>query len=111
MLVGNVVALLSPLIFIPAFTYTFGSQNYDYESMKSISKADDRDLANAAGIDIEDVPGGRRESVMEYEAEQKQLAKSAIVARTMTVVLTLALLILWPMPMVSDSSPCSARDG
>ena len=28
MLAGNVVALLSPLVFVPVLTYTFGPQNY-----------------------------------------------------------------------------------
>ena len=28
MLAGNVVALLSPLIFVPVLTYAFGPQNY-----------------------------------------------------------------------------------
>ena len=31
--------------------------------------------------------------------EQRQLSRSAKIARTLTVVLTLCLLILWPMPM------------
>lgn len=107
MLAGNVVALLSPLIFVPILTFAFGSQNYDYESMKTIRRADDSELADKAGIDLEDVPGGRRESVIEMEAEQKQLARSAIIARSMTVVLTLALLILWPMPLVSPGNTYS----
>lgn len=99
MLAGNVAALLSPLIFIPILTYAFGPQNYDWISMKLIRKADDSDVAKSAGVDLESVPGERRQSVVEEEAEQAQLKKAAIIARSMTVFLTLSLLVLWPMPM------------
>jgi Na+/proline symporter len=34
MLTGNVMALFSPLVFVPILTYGFGADNYDYESMK-----------------------------------------------------------------------------
>lgn len=50
MLVGNVVALLSPLIFIPILTYVppFKPQKYDWVSMALISKGDD------STVDVED---------------------------------------------------------
>jgi hypothetical protein len=99
MLAGNVVALLSPLIFVPVFTYAFGPQNYDWISMKAIRKGDDHDLALAAHIDLELVPGQRRDSVVAEEEEQAKLLKASKIARYMTVFMTLALLILWPMPM------------
>jgi hypothetical protein len=99
MLAGNVAALLSPMVFIPILTYAFGPQRYDWISMKLIRKADDSDVAKAAGVDLESVPGERRQSVIEEEAEQAQLKKAAVIARSMTVFLTLALIILWPMPM------------
>lgn len=41
MLVGNVVALLSPLIFIPILTYVFKPQNFDWNVLKSIKKVDE----------------------------------------------------------------------
>lgn len=41
MLTGNVVALLSPLVFIPIFTYVFKPQNFDWEILKSITRADE----------------------------------------------------------------------
>lgn len=43
MLIGNVVALLSPIVFIPILTLTFGSQNFDWEILKSIKRIDDSD--------------------------------------------------------------------
>lgn len=99
MLAGNVVALLSPLIFVPVLTYAFGVQNYDWLSMKAIRKGDDHDLIAEAHVDLENVPNERRQSVIEEEEEQAKLLKASKIARWMTVFMTLALLVLWPMPM------------
>lgn len=99
MLAGNVAALLSPCVFVPIFTYAFGKQNYDWVSMKEIRKGDDHDLAKKAGMDLEQLPGERRQSVIEAEEENKKLNKAFKIASSMTVFLTLALLILWPMPL------------
>jgi hypothetical protein len=102
MLVGNVVALLAPCIFIPILTYAFKPQNYDWESMKLIKKGDDHDLAAAAHIDLEMIPGGHEETSAEEEAEQAQLLRASKIARWLTVFLTIALLVLWPMPMLGS---------
>ena len=99
MLAGNVVALLSPLIFVPVLTFAFGQQHYDWESMKGIRKGDDSDLAASANVDLELVPGESSVSDEMMAEEQHKLKKAAIIARSMTVFLTLSLLILWPMPM------------
>ncbi|KAF2864876.1 urea active transporter [Massariosphaeria phaeospora] len=98
MLAGNVVALLSPLVFVPVLTYAFGPQNYDWVSMKAIRRGDDHDLAVAANVDIELIPGERHNTAGEEE-EQVKLLKASRIARWMTLGMTLALLILWPMPM------------
>lgn len=102
MLVGNVVALLSPCIFIPILTYAFKPQNYDWESMRLIKKADDHDLAEAAHIDLEMIPGGHEETLTEEEAEQSYLLRASKISRWLTVFLTIALLVLWPMPMLGS---------
>jgi hypothetical protein len=98
MLAGNVVALLSPFIFIPLLTFAFGPDNYDYESMRAIRRADDHDVAQEAHVDLELVPGENRSSDAE-EKEQKQLSRAAFISRLITAIMTLALLVLWPMPM------------
>lgn len=98
MLAGNVVALLSPFIFIPLLTFGLGADNYDYESMKAIRRADDHDLAQAAHVDLALVPGENHDEAAQ-EAEQKQLSRAAFISRLITVIMTVALLILWPMPM------------
>jgi urea-proton symporter len=103
MLAGNVAALLSPVVFIPILTFAFGRQNYDWVSMKTIRLGDDSDIAKAAHVDLELTPGGaslRNNSTVEAEAaEQGKLKKAALIARSTTVVMTLILLVLWPMPL------------
>jgi len=99
MLAGNVVALLSPIMYIGIFTLIFGVDKYDWVSMQEIRKADDHDLADAANVDLELVPGEATVSATEEEAEQKALARASKIAKTMTVLMALALLVLWPFPM------------
>ena len=99
MLAGNVVALLSPCIFVPVLTYAFGPQNYDYKSMAAIRLANDEDVAEAAHVDLELIPGAATPTPTDHEAEQKKLQRASLIAKSMTCFLTLALLILWPMPM------------
>lgn len=100
MLVGNVVALLSPCIFIPILTLVFGVDNYDYSSMRAIRKADDHDVAAEAHIDLSLVPG--ETPLTSSEQEQRSLARAAKIARTITVIMTLILLIIWPFPMFAS---------
>ncbi|KAF2767021.1 Na+/solute symporter [Teratosphaeria nubilosa] len=101
MLVGNLVSLLVPMVIIPILSFMPGLRQpkYDWLSMKLIRKADDHDLADAAHMDLELVPGESRHSEHEGREEQEKLQRAAKIARTLTVILTLALLILWPMPM------------
>ncbi|KAI9729260.1 MAG: hypothetical protein M1834_006930 [Cirrosporium novae-zelandiae] len=101
MLAGNVVALLSPIIFIPVLTYTFGPQRYDWASMLAIRKGDDSDLATAAHVDLELIPGEARTNTSDADRAEEvhHLKRAAFIARTMTVTMTLAFIILWPMPM------------
>ncbi|EGO51333.1 urea active transporter [Neurospora tetrasperma FGSC 2508] len=99
MLAGNVAALLSPVVFVPVLTLVFGKAKYDWKSMMAISRGDDHDVAGEAGVDLEEVPGGREESEREMKEEQKKLRRASKISKTMTAVLTLALLILWPMPL------------
>ena len=104
MLAGNVVALLSPLIFIPILTYAFGPQNYDYKSMAAIRLGNDEDIADAAGTDLELVPGRNGSVVANMSAEEmaeekRNLNRASVIAKSLTGFMTVCLLILWPMPM------------
>jgi len=101
MLAGNVTALLSPLLFVPILTYGFGRQNYDWQSMKAIRRGDDSDIIRRASVSVESdvVPTVTSQSAEQEAAEQKKLKKAAIISRSLTAFMTIALLVLWPMPM------------
>jgi hypothetical protein len=103
MLVGNVVALLTPVVTVPILSFVFPSGKYDWQSMKQIRRSDDSDLTAAAHIDPELLPGGAHgetaQQLAAEEAEQKHLLRASKIARTLTVCLILCFLILWPMPM------------
>lgn len=103
MLAGNVTALLSPVIFVPVLTYALRPDNYDWESMKQIRKGDDHDIAVTANVDLEQIPGERSHSIAESQEEQTKLLRAAKIARVMTVLMTVSLLVLWPMPMYGSS--------
>ncbi|KAL8869165.1 MAG: hypothetical protein Q9174_004473 [Haloplaca sp. 1 TL-2023] len=103
MLAGNVAALLSPLVFVPILTYAFGPQRYDYKSMAMIRLGDDTDVAASANVDIELIPGGVTVDDAAMEEEKAKLRRSSIIAKTVTAVMTLALLVLWPMPLYGTS--------
>lgn len=102
MLAGNVAALLSPMVFIPILTYAFGPQNYDYKSMRAIRKVDDSELAAAAHVDLELIPGEASPESITDEEEVK-LNQAAFYARTITVGMAICLLVLWPIPMYATS--------
>ena len=86
MLAGNVTALLSPLVFIPILTLIFGVDNYDWQSMRDIRRADDHDVLEESGLS----PEAQREIELaqqaDYDAEQKQL-KWALKIATITTTL------------------------
>lgn len=99
MLAGNVTALLSPLVFVPLFTLIFGMDNYDWQSMMNIKRADDHDVAEEEGVEVEETVGGHEETAAEFEQEQKKLLRAGKISKLMTTVMTLILLVLWPLPM------------
>ncbi|KAL0937256.1 urea active transporter [Colletotrichum truncatum] len=99
MLAGNVIALLSPIVLIPIFTLLFGMDKYDWKSMMAIRRGDDHDLANDAGLDLEEVQGGHQETQAEFEREQAMLSRAFKISVSMTAFMTIAMLVLWPMPM------------
>ncbi|KAJ2899515.1 uncharacterized protein MKZ38_003009 [Zalerion maritima] len=99
MLAGNVTALLSPAVFIPIFTLIFGMDDYDWQSMMNIKRGDDHDVAEAEGVNVEDTMGGHEETAAEFDEEQKKLLHASKISKIMTTVMTIILLVLWPIPM------------
>lgn len=98
-------ALLSPIIFVPVLTFAFGRQNYDWVSMKMISRVDDSEIIRRTSVasgtaDPELVPGSEAaRSQATEDAEVTHLNKVAKIARGLTIFMTVALLVLWPMPL------------
>lgn len=67
--------------------------------MAKIRLANDTDLAAAAHFDPEQIPDHPHHLLASDEAEQTQLLRASKIAKTMTLILTIVLLVLWPMPM------------
>ncbi|KAI1150353.1 Na+/solute symporter [Nemania diffusa] len=103
MLAGNVTALLAPALFVPIFTLIFGLDKYDWKSMMQIRKADDHDVADEAGVDLEQTAGARVEMSDEHHEEQKKLLRASKISKWTTIGLTLAFLVLWPFPLYGTS--------
>lgn len=100
MLAGNVVALLSPLVFIPILTYVLSKpQNYDWISMRNIRKGDDHDVASAQHVALESIPGESEQTEQASRIGQMKLYRNGRIARYLTLFLSVSLLLLWPIPM------------
>jgi Na+/proline symporter len=92
MLVGNVVALLSPVIFVPVLTLIKPDPTpYDFVSMRAIEMVDD-------GPGITHQP-----TVEETERGISLLTRNGQAARIIAIALTFCLTIIWPWPMYGSS--------
>lgn len=88
MLVGNLVALCSPIIFIPVLSFILPDKlPYDFNSMKEI-KRDDEKSKETVSVTPEKI-----------EYETRLFKRNSKVARWTAVILTLCLLIIIPGPM------------
>lgn len=104
MLAGNVAALCSPIVFVPILTYIFGSQDYNYESMKQIRKIEDKEAIQRENSDVELSISQATHTPGDMSAHETQkLNKAAFYSRSLTVFLAVAFLILWPIPMYGTS--------
>ncbi|KAI9725616.1 MAG: hypothetical protein M1828_002901 [Chrysothrix sp. TS-e1954] len=99
MLAGNVVALLSPLIFVPLLTLIGRPQHYDWKSMSAIRRGDDSDVARSASVELETVPGESHRTENDEKMEQATLKRASKIAKWLTCFLAISLLVLWPMPI------------
>jgi Na+/proline symporter len=97
MLAGNVVALLSPVVFVPILTFVFGADNYDWASMAAIKQVEASDMSQES---LTESPGV---SFVAPEEDKKKLNRASKIAKIMTVGMTLVFLVLWPMPLYGTS--------
>lgn len=128
MLTGNVVALLTPLITIPIFTYAFKPQNFDWEILKGIARVEeDEELLEAENTPVDDEKTGDAKinpitsqvsrvaseiaevNKDKYAEESKHLHNSFKIVVCLCAVLVLSFIILWPMPMYGSSYVFSKR--
>lgn len=70
MLAGNVVALLSPLIFIAILTLIFGRDNFDFNELKRIQRVIDAD-EKEKDPEINEVVTEVEEHVYEYQSPKR----------------------------------------
>jgi hypothetical protein len=100
MLVGNVVALLSPIVFVGVLTL-IKPDNYDFESMKAIELDNDDDQLPPTDSELQAtrITSVHRITREELLAEARQLDRASFIAKSLAAFLTIALLVLWPMPM------------
>ena len=92
MLVGNLVALLSPLLFIPLFTLIKPDVvPYDFVSMREIQLVDDG-LSNPHQPTAEDIERGI-----------EHLTQNSRLVRLIALGLTICLIVIWPWSMYVSS--------
>lgn len=116
MLIGNVVALLAPLIFVPVLTFAFKPQNFDWNILKSITRVDEDEELMAAESPVSDPEDPEKmypvkstvtiaaheialTRVDQYAEESARLNRSFKIALSICCFLTVCLILLWPIPM------------
>ncbi|KAK7225177.1 hypothetical protein V2G26_013180 [Clonostachys chloroleuca] len=104
MLAGKVVALLSPVIFIPTLTFCFGADRYNWASMTAIKQSDDGAASSGTAEDTENGDQTAPNFTLTVpEEDRAKLNKASKIAKVMTASMTVAFLVLWPMPMYGSS--------
>lgn len=117
MLIGNLVSLLSPLILVPVLTFAFKHDPFDWEILKEIKRVDETEEIMQSEGEISEEKGdkenlnpitsvatvgkqlGQSSKDKLLEEETAHLAKAAKIAGYLCLFMTLAFLIVWPMPM------------
>ncbi|GAA5807575.1 hypothetical protein MFLAVUS_000940 [Mucor flavus] len=97
MMAGNVVALLSPVIFTVVISL-IKPDNFNFDATRHIQQVDDSNQEQVAGDFSEPVVTPAQEITNTTE-ELESMAKSSRFAKISSVVLSLVLFLLWPLPM------------
>ena len=98
-LIGNLVALLSPALFVGILT-ALKPDKEDFQSMREIQLIDDR-LSDSVGNGAQQRSRHGPNSLIREERIEaaNQLSQASRVAKLLVLALTLCFLILWPMPL------------
>ncbi|TVY58251.1 putative urea active transporter 1 [Lachnellula cervina] len=101
---GNMCSLCAPLVLTPLFTF-IRPENYDFEKFKEVKAADDYEDGGDYRVPETDT---QMEYAMEAarthdEKNERILFRARKWAIIASIVMTLAYLILWPIPMYATS--------
>ncbi|KAG2200758.1 hypothetical protein INT47_002802 [Mucor saturninus] len=104
MMAGNIVALVSP-IFITVAISLIKPDHFNFDATRDIQQVDDSNQEQIAGDFDERNPeptvavAAAAEAVTNSEEEMEAMAKSSRFAKISSIVLSLVLFLLWPLPM------------
>lgn len=102
MMAGNLVALISP-IFITVIISLIKPDNFNFDATREIQQVDDSNQEQVAGDfsenNQEPVTEPVTEPITNSNEEMEAMAKSSRFAKIASVVLSLVLFLLWPLPM------------
>ncbi|KAI7890476.1 Sodium:solute symporter family-domain-containing protein [Mucor mucedo] len=104
MMAGNIVALVSP-IFITVAISLIKPDHFNFDATRDIQQVDDSNQEQIAGDFDERNPkpavavAVAAEAVTNSEEEMEAMAKSSRFAKVSSIVLSLVLFLLWPLPM------------
>lgn len=102
-LASNIIALLFPLIFTLFFTLIFGINKYNQAFIVAIYKGNNYNMAKEVYINLKTIPSKRFHFANKDALEQRKLLYASKIIKIITIILTLALLVLWLMPIYSPS--------
>ena len=94
---GNMMSVCGPLFVTPLLTY-IKPDNYDWDHFKEIKQADDADRGAANALEHDELLAGHELSSV-VKTENERLLRARKYAVWASIFLTLAYLILWPIPM------------
>ncbi|KAH3682550.1 hypothetical protein WICPIJ_006483, partial [Wickerhamomyces pijperi] len=109
-----VVALLSPLIFVPVLTFAFGPQNFDWDILKNIKRVDEtEEIIEATEEPVKDSEFQPIKShvtaiahdiyeekrITAAKQEEELLGRASKIAGYTCLFMAISLLVVWPMPM------------
>ncbi|PSR90574.1 hypothetical protein PHLCEN_2v4867 [Hermanssonia centrifuga] len=96
LVVGNATALISPMIYSPILTYVFGPQNFRWSKFReNIYIVDDSDVV---GMTEKQLSQQRHEDEITSEGNFR-LKRARTIAAVASITVTLAFIILFPMPL------------
>lgn len=103
MMSGNVVALISP-IFVTVIISLIKPDNFNFDATREIQQVDDSNQEEIPGDFHEsnneaEVNNEKSGAITNTEEEMEAMAKSSRFAKISSIVLSLALFVLWPLPM------------